>query len=289
MRRLFILVIVTLISFSPLGGFLASGQETESANWNGVTLSEEAVDPGPLEEFLVGVPLEAPGADRMRSVGTRLEDGFRFDFQYDSAVQSYRPQVPEIEDAEGRKDAEFMVVVVDSGEFVLTILPSSPAFIVDPPEGETISYMNVTGNWADPPDPGFEYSVSNNDVVLDENGQHCMNLCTVSNPSTELPPSAENVVAVRLIQGTRVEALAGNFCLWCLINGQQNSSGQEEGSLLVYPNTENDQDFSWERSYNESRNLASPDGVEYLQGNPASSEAPPVRMAWAFNPGSGCK
>jgi hypothetical protein len=256
MGRLFILVIFSLFSFSPLVGPLVSGQETETANWNGVTLSEEAVDPGPLEVFLIGVPLDGLDANRTRSVGTRLEGGFQFDFQYDRNVQSYRPQVPEIEDTQGRKDAELMVVIVDSGEFVLTILPSSPAFIVDPPEGQTISYMEVTGNWADPPDPGFEYSVSN-EVVRDEKGQ--------------------------------VEALAGNFCLWCLINGQENPSGQEEGSLLVYPNMENDQEFSWERSYNESRNLASPDGVEYLQGDPTSSEAAPVRMAWAYNPGSGCR
>jgi hypothetical protein len=286
MRRLFILVIVALISISPLGGFLASGQEPEPAYWNGVSLSEEPVDPGPLEEFLVGVPLGDPDSDRMRSIGTRLPDGFRFDFQFDPNAQTYRPQVPEIEDAESRKTAEFMVVIVDSGDFVLTILPSSPAFIVDPPEDTTISYMDVTGEWADPPNPGFTYAESNR-VVLDENGQECMNLCTVSNPATELPPSAENVVAVQLKEGSRVQALAGNFCLWCLINGQANSLGQEEGSLLVYPYTENDQEFSWVRSYEEAQ-LASPEGVEFIQGDPASFEAAPVGMAWAFNPPSGC-
>jgi hypothetical protein len=274
MGRLFILVIVALISFSPLGGFLASGQEPEPGYWNGVSAPEAVEDQAPLEEFLVGIALDGQDIGRERSFSTRLPTGYRIEFRYDENATNYRPQVPEIE------NAEIMVIIVESGSFVLNILPSSPAFIVDPPEGTTISYMDVTGEWADPPEEGFTYTESNR-VVEDENGEPCTDLCTVHPPPPGLRPSAENAIAVLVEEGSRVQALGGNFCLWCLIKGQ-------EGSLLVYPHTQNDQEFSWVRSYEESRRLASPDGVEYLQGDPTSSEAAPVRMAWAFNPPSGC-
>jgi hypothetical protein len=277
MRRLFILVIVVLISFSPLGGFLASGQEQESAYWNGVSAPEAVEDPVPLEEFLVGVPLGDQGISRERSIGTRLPRGYRIDFRFDPNATDFRPQVPEIE------DAEFMVVIVESGSFVLNILPESPAFVVDPPEGTTISYMKVSGEWGDPPAPGFTYEESD-EVVLDENGEPCTDLCTVQPPPPGVPPSADNAVAVLLEEGFRVEALGGNFCLWCLIKG-------DEGSLLVYPYTKDGREFSWVRSYNASRRQESPEGLEYLQvqGDPVSTDSAPVRMAWAYNPGSGCK
>jgi len=275
MRRLFILVIVALISFSPLGGFLASGQEPEPAVWNGVSAPEAVEDPAPLEEFLVGVALDGQDVGRQRSISTRLPRGYRVPFKYDPNATDYRPQVPEL------PDAEFMVVIVESGSFVLNILPGSPAFIVDPPEGTTISYMNVTGNWADPPDPGFTYTESNR-VVLDENGEECTDLCTILPHPSELPPSAETSVAVLLEEGFRVQALAQNVCLWCLLKDQ-------EGSLLVYPYVKDGREFSWVRSYNQAPRVASTEGVEFVQGDPASSDSAPVGMAWAFfNPPSGC-
>src|SRR5687768_17100008 len=148
MRRPFILVIVALISFSPLGGFFASGQEQEAAYWNGVGAPEAVEDQAPLELFLVGTPLDDAVVSQQRSVSTRLRTGYRVPFQFDENVSRYRPQVPEI------KGTEYMVVIVESGSFVLNILPESPSLTVDPPAGRTISYMDVRGNWAEPPDPG---------------------------------------------------------------------------------------------------------------------------------------
>jgi hypothetical protein len=275
MRRLFILVIVVLISFSPLGGFLASGQEAETAVWNGVGAPEAIAEPAPLEEFLVGIALDSQDVSRRRSIGTRLPTGYRVPFRFDPSATDYRPQIPELE------DAEFMVVIVESGTFVLNVLPSSPAFIVDPPAGTTISYMDVTGNWADPPDRGFTYTESNR-VVLDENGEECRDLCTILPHPSELPPSAETSVAVLLEEGFTVQALARNVCLWCLLKDQ-------EGSLLVYPYVKDGREFSWVRSFDEARRQASLEGVEFVQGDPASSDSAPVGMAWAlFNPPSGC-
>ena len=185
----------------------------------------------------------------------------------------YRPQVPEIE------DAEFMVVIVESGSFVLNILPSSPAFVVDPPEGSTISYMDVTGEWADPPKEGFTYEESNR-LVLDENGEPCTDLCTVHPPPRGLDPPQKTRSPSRSKRVSRWK-LAGNFCLWCLIKGQ-------EGSLLVYPYMKDGREFSWVSSYNATR-LASPEAVEFLQADPTISDTTVGRIAWAFNPGSSCK
>jgi hypothetical protein len=275
MRRLVIIAAVALLGLAPLGGFFVSAQESaDSAYWNGVSAPEAVEDPAPLEEFLVGTALDDPDVSRQRSISTRLPRGYRIDFRFDSSATDYRPQVPEIE------DAEFMVVIVESGSFVLNILPSSPAFVVDPPEGSTISYMDVTGEWADPPKEGFTYEESNR-LVLDENGEPCTDLCTVHPPPPGLGPSAENAVAVQIEEGFQVEALAGNFCLWCLIKGQ-------EGSLLVYPYTKDGREFSWVSSYNATR-LASPEAVEFLQADPTISDTTVGRIAWAFNPGSSCK
>jgi hypothetical protein len=276
MRRLFIIAAVALLGFAPLGGFFVSAQDSaDPSAWNGVSAPEAVEDPAPLEEFLVGTALDAPNVSQQRSISTRLPRGYRIDFQFDSSATDYRPQVPEIE------GAEFMVVIVESGSFVLNILPSSPAFIVDPPEGTTISYMDVSGEWADPPNEGFTYEESNRRVP-DENGEDCTDLCTVHAPPAGLAPSAENAVAVLLEEDFRVEALAGNFCLWCLIKGQ-------EGSLLVYPYTKDGREFSWVRSYNATPRLVSPEGVELLQGDPALADTTVGRIAWAFNPGSSCK
>ena len=273
MRRQFILVIVALISFSPLGGFLASGQEPEPAYWNGVGAPEAIDDPAPLDEFLVGIALDRQDVSQQRSVSTRLRSGFRVPFTFDENVTQYRPQVPEI------KGAEFMVVIVESGSFVLNVLPESPSFTVDPPEGTNISLMDVRGNWADPPDPGLTYTVREGAFVPDENGRPCTDLCTVT-PPPDMEESSR--VAVLLEEGFRVLAPAGNYCLWCLIEGQ-------EGSLLIYPQIQNDQEFSWVRSYEEAPRVASTEGVEFVQGDPASSDSAPVGMAWAFfNPPSGC-
>lgn len=277
MQRLFILGIVAVLSFSPLGGFFASGQEPDPY-WNGVSAPEVIEGTVPLEEFLVGVPLETPIDSRNRSVSTRLPQGYRINFE--TLDPDNRPQIPEL------PNTEYMVVIVESGQFVLNVL-SSPAFVVDPPEGQSIRYMFAEGDF----EVSFAYTASDH-VVLDENNQPCTDLCTVL-PPTEFPPApyppsesasppdGPSARAVLLEEGYRVEGLAKNFCIWCLVN-----SGT--GSLLVYPSVKPGQEFSWLSAYNEAHGLVSPEGAEFVQGDPGSSDTEPVRMSWMFNPGGRC-
>ncbi len=275
MRRLFILGIVAVLGFSPLGGFFAAGQE-DPTYWNGVSAPEAIEGTAPLEEFLVGVPLDTPVIGRNRSISTRLPEGYRISF--DLVDPDARPQIPELE------NAEYMVVIVESGEFVLNVL-RSPAFVVDPPEGETIRYLFAEGDF----NTAVKYTESDH-PVLDENGQPCMDLCTVMPPSefppseyvpSDSPPTGPNTRAVLIKEGFRVEGLAQNFCLWCLIS-------EGSGTLLVYPYVKPGEEFSWLSAYNEAHGLASPGGGKFVQGDPESAGAAPVRMAWMFNPGGRC-
>jgi hypothetical protein len=183
-----------------------------------------------------------------------------------------------------------MVVIVESGEFVLNVV-ESPAFVVDPQEGQTIHYM-----FADYAEDDFEkpivYSESDH-PVLDETGQPCMDLCTVLPPSesppteylpSDSPPSGSETRAVLLREGFRVEGLAQNVCLWCLFGEQVGSTG----SLLVFPYVKSGQEFSWLREHPEVHGSVSPDSGTFVQGDPESSDAAPVRMSWMFNPGGRC-
>jgi hypothetical protein len=261
MRRLVIIAIVALLGLAPLGGFFASAQEpADPAYWNGVSRPEPIADRTPLEDFV--------GQTQGRSIGDRLPQGYRVTFQYDPDDPDYRPQIPEL------GNAEYMIVIVESGEFVLNVL-QPPSFVVDPPEGMNVHYVEAVGQR----DIGFEYTVTEN-VLLDENGDPCTDLCTVL-PATTEDSTSDTWVAVQLTEGYRAEGPAKNVCLWCLLGG--------EGSLLVYPLLGNDDEFSWVAAYDAANNLASTEASGLGQGQSGSADATTGRMAWAFNPGSSCK
>jgi hypothetical protein len=261
MRRLFIIAVVALLGLAPVGGFVVFAQESaDPAYWNGVSRPEPIADRAPLEDFV--------GETQGRSIADRLPQGYRVNFTVNPDDPANRPQIPEL------GNAEYMIVIVESGEFVLNVL-QPPSFVVDPPEGMSVHYVDAVGER----DTGYEYTVTD-DVLLDENGAPCMDLCTVLPPPTE-EPAADNWVAVQLTEGYRAEGPAKNFCLWCLING--------EGSLLVYPLVGNDGEFSWVTAYDAAHDVASSEASEFGQGDSALSATTGGRIAWAFNPGSSCK
>lgn len=262
MRRLSIIAAVALLGLAPLGGFFVSAQESaDPAYWNGVSRPEPIEDRAPLEDFV--------GETQGRSIGDRLPQGYRVTFTYNPDEPDNRPQIPEL------GNAEYMIVIVESGQFVLNVL-QAPSFVVDPPEGMSVNYVDAVGER----DTGFEYTVTDQ-VLLDENGAPCMDLCTVLPRVTE-GSTADTWVAVELKEGYRAEGPAKNFCLWCLLNNGQ-------GTLLVYPLLGNDGEFSWTAAYDAAHGLASPAAGGSGQGDSALSDTTAGRIAWAFNPGSSCK
>jgi hypothetical protein len=200
--------------------------------------------------------------------------------QYEVFFDEEAAAVPVVE------NAEFMLVAVQQGTFVLDLAPAnteerSPvgAFLVHPSGGESIPTMTRT----DYPEPGPHY-IATGANVLDASGTaDCTSMCVI--------PAA---VAVQVKPGDRIVAREGAICLWCLLN-QTAEEGDEKGLLLVSPVisvTAETEGFSWIQawdntvsSYNaQTRTVRiGSEGTESMSGEP-------VKMGWAlFNPGTSCK
>jgi hypothetical protein len=88
----------------------------------------------------------------------------------------------------------------------------------------------------------------------------------------------ETVVEVK--PGDKIIAREGAICLWCLLN-KSVGEANEQGLLLVspvLPASAQPEDFSWVESWDESVNFATP-----------TADTASVKMAWAFNPPTGCR
>jgi hypothetical protein len=253
MRRLAIVIACALFGLSPLAAATVSGQGT--GEWDGVTSFEQVEERDAL--------LRLVGDAGERSIAQRLPLGYRLTLE-NAENAELLAQVPEV------VDAEFMIVVVEEGEFVLNVRPPI-ALVVDPAVNSIVEYLEVT----EEPDGSLLYGDPTGEVVLGSNNEACMDLCTVPPPATE----AENA-AVQLLKDYSVIGPAKHICFWCLLN-------DGTGSLLVYPL--DDGEFSWLREYNKAKGLASVATAGDSPGSAPASETAPVVMAWAFNPAPGCK
>jgi hypothetical protein len=278
MRRLIILAIVALLVLSPLGVRSVSAQEDYA--WQGVTvgaplssLTEGSAEPFQLLADFLGDPKKSEAAGPA-SVGARLDEAYPVAFENPTdTILAYIPEV---------QGVEFMVVIVDSGEFVLDV-KGPGSYLVDPvanPELESSDVEKIRIMHADITytETGSEVRYTPTDqFVLDEKGQDCTSLCTV------LPG-----VAVQVTDGDRIIAPAGAICIWCLLN-QSEHKGESQGQLYVFPLLDDGEIFSWS-PYAAGSAAAAEQGAAAEPNGDATPEQLSSAAPWAlFNPASSCR
>jgi hypothetical protein len=283
MSRLLILALVALFSLSPMMRMSAGAQEAQHPGdatdadewpWEGVGPIEEvsAKDTDAwsrLTEFLGAQHLDT------RSLTASLM-GFRVPFQ--NLPDERSAYIPEI------IGAEFMVVIVSSGEFILDA-KGPGSYLVDPApvDGEYGNIAIMNGEISD--DGKRIYYEETGLFIVDENGHTCGRLCTV------LPG-----FAVRLEPGDRVIAPAGAICVWCLFQSKAEGAATPQaeapedlakGELIVFPLVRKDHTFSWIRAI-----LGSGAGIAAATPTAGRVASGGVRaapeMAVLLNPGPGC-
>jgi hypothetical protein len=206
-----------------------------------------------------------------RSLTARLDDAYPVTFD-NSAGPDQRAFIPEVQ------GAEFMVVIVDSGEFVIDV-KGPGSFLVDPVVDRELKSSDVDKIRI------MHAAILGNEVhynpteqfVLDEKGQECTSLCTV------LPG-----VAIQVTDGDRIIAPAGAICIWCLIN-QNEHAGETQGQLYVFPLLDPDEGFSW-ADYGGGSAMAAPQEATPEMNGDATPEQLTEASAWAFfNPAGNCR
>jgi len=281
MRRPIVLAIVVLLGFAPLVVRSVSAQEQEDNAWQGVTVgrpfsseAESSAEPFQLLADFLGEPKENQLAGPA-SIGARLNQAYPVDFE--NPTDTDLAYIPEVQ------GAEFMVVIVKSGEFVIDV-KGPGSFLIDPVVGpglessqdvENIRIMlaNITDTKS-----GSEVRYTDSGhFVRDEKGKVCTSLCTV------LPG-----VAVQVTDGDRIIAPAGAICIWCLLN-QSEHKGESKGQLYVFPLLDAGDIFSWSQYAGGSAAVAeqgtTPEPNGYATPEQLTGAAP-----WAlFNPSSSCR
>jgi hypothetical protein len=182
------------------------------------------------------------------------------------------------------REAEFMVVVVVQGRFVLDVLPDDEnadkqivvTMATDPETGSpTRDRFQLTEAWDEgAPQPHYVVIDDENVYLVDGNGDRCTRACVVEPGRPVLLEAGDYAIAER-----------GVICRYCLErsfmgeNGEPDPNGVE-GLLEVYAllNPDDPEAFSWIQSWR-SINASSQQFAE-----------PPTRFAWAFpNLSTGCR
>jgi hypothetical protein len=224
MRRLIIFATVALLGATPLGLVSAWAQGSAIELSPGVTISEDEGLLEKLNEFL----------GESGSLRAQLTKGYLVKFQNSEDPGDIRAHIPELE------KAEFMAVYVNSGEFVLDIMPPT-SYIVDTAGERPITRINAVDVDGD---THYTLDESNTRELLNEKGEPCIQLCTVPPPRVagEVSPVKEDRrTAIQLLTGDWVLAPAGGICVWCLLNAYAESGTM--GELYVFPLP--DGEFSW--------------------------------------------
>ena len=276
MRRLLVLAIVVLLGVAPVGGLSVWAQGSYDEAWSGVEIFENAAPMEKLDEFL----------GNSGSLRARLTTGHRVTFENSGEMRAHIPEVPE---------AEFMAVYVNSGEFVLDIMPPT-SFIVDTAEDRPIAKLKIEEEGIE---AHYTLDESNPEQLQNENGVTCTEMCTVPPPKEDgqLVPEDERT-AIQLLSGDWVLAPAGGICVWCLLNAYREKG--TTGELYVYPLSA--KEFSWAQAKVAGAAAAGTAATPTAQGTlgedfmatdlGASSRAEPLSnvAAWAFfNPAPNCR
>jgi hypothetical protein len=271
MRRLFFLIIVALLGMtSLLGGRVPALAQEGSDKFEIITTVDM-----PWEKVSRPRPVAEDGP--LGGAGTSPIDKIP---QYEVYFAEEAAAVPAID------YAEFMLVAVQQGTFVLDLAPESTterspagAFLVHPSGGEPIPMMTRT-NYAE---PGPHYIPAGGNVPNATGPGDCTSMCLI-------PVE----VAVQVKPGDRIVAQEGAICLWCLLN-QTPTEGDEKGLLLVtpiVPLTAAANEFSWITSWDDTTaNFnAQTQTVRIGSEGTDSMSREPVMMGWAlFNPGTSCR
>jgi hypothetical protein len=290
MPRLLILALVALFTLSSLMAISTTAQEGQQPPEGASDLGEwpwEGVGPivevppedteawANLTDFIGLQDLDDPDK---RSLTALLPKGYRVPFQ--NLPDERDAYVPEI------IGAEFMVVIVEEGEFVLDA-KGPGSYLVDPAPigGEERNLEIMIGKI--PPDEKEIYYEETGLFIVDENGDPCGRMCTV------LPG-----FAVKLAPGDRVIAPAGAVCVWCLFQRPVEDTSTPEagateelakGKLLVFPLVRDGYMFSWLRYYKPGGGPGTPEATQSAgQVFSGALRAAPEMAVLAFNPGPGC-
>jgi hypothetical protein len=162
---------------------------------------------------------------------------------------------------------EFMVVVVQKGNFALDTGDKEPGIVVFPAEGQPVRIMQPKKD-----DPPYYVLTDPVEYIQDPSGGNCTLSCPV-------PPNA----VVQLKPGDRIVAREGALCVWCLLNsnfdpGNQKAETDDQGLLEVFallPAGASPESFSWIRDW---------------ESNQTAATSPERTMlAWAFNPQARCR
>ena len=264
MRRLTVIALVAVIGMGALAAPPAAAWQdapewrigVEGHRWEGVSRPEppsrEAVAPPPA--------------------GDRIMEPYAVFFSEDYAA------VPEMT----RVEPEFMVVVVQKGNFALDTGAQEPGMVIFPAEDQPVPIMQP--KQVDPP-----YYVLTDPVeyIQDPSGGNCTLSCPV-------PPDA----VVQLKPGDRIVAREGALCVWCLLNsnfepGNAEAEYDDQGMLQVFALLTagaRPESFSWiqdwDRTQAEATTAAASMGGD---ATPAASGPEQTVLAWAFNPQARCR
>lgn len=268
MRTLFFLA-----TFALLGSTVLLGVQAPAVAQGGTTFEIITTEDVPWER--VSRPRPVSEDEPVGGAGTSPIEKVQ---QYEVYFAEEAAAVPAIE------NAEFMLIAVQQGTFVLDLAPESTAerspagaFLVHPSGGEPIPVMTRT-NYAEP-GPHYIPAGAN---VQDASGD-CINMCLIP---------AE--VAVEVKPGDRIVAQEGAICLWCLLN-QTAVEGDEQGLLLVSPVVSvmaESGSFSWTTAWDDTTASfnAQTQTVRVGSEGTDSMSGEPVKMGWAlFNPGTNCR
>jgi hypothetical protein len=278
MRHLLILVFVGLLGFAPVGLRSVGAQSGEDPEaWQGITVEGPVEFDGTtivppfddLAEFL-GSPTQNM-AKGTTSIGFLLDKSFAVSFA--NGPGDHHAVVPEVQ------GAEFMVVIVDSGEFVLDV-KGPGSYLVDPVKNSEIpSSADQTVGIMHASISGKEVTYTLTDqVVLDEKGNPCTNLCTV------LPG-----VAVQVTDGDRIIAPAGAICIWCLLNQNEHAS-ETAGTLHVFPLLADGEEFSWSLYTGDGSEVTAEQAATPAADANAIGDQLVQAVPWAFfNPAGNCR
>ena len=288
MRRLIIFAIVALLGFAPLGVRSVSAQDWADYGWQGVAVEEpvarvpkDTSEPFQLLADFLGEPNEDPVAATPSaqvagnpSIVDRLDKVYRVVFRNPSATDL--AHIPEVQ------GAEFMVVIVKAGEFVIDV-KGPGSFLVDPgldpePAPPGVSRIEVMrAEITDTPTQREVRYYPTGQFVLDEKGMVCSSLCTV------LPG-----VAVQLTEGDRIIAPAGAICIWCLLHPGGEES-DPHGALYVFPLLDDEETFSWSH-YDLGSAAATGQGATPEANEQATPQMMIGAAPWAlFNPSATCR
>jgi hypothetical protein len=221
----------------------------------------------------VGRP-EPPTAEAMLPppVGDLIMEPYAVFFSEDYAA------VPEMTEF----TPEFMVVVVQKGNFALDVADTESGIVVFPAEGQPIPMMNPRKD-----DPPYYQRTDPVTYIQNPSGGDCTLAC---------PIPADSVIQTK--PGDRIVAREGALCVWCLLNsnfdpGNAKTEYDDQGLLEVFallPAGTGPNRFSWIQDWESNQKDAATPSVSQ-RGGPMSvaTNSEPTLLAWAFNPQARCR